>query len=353
MQRFDEAERENGDLEKNSSPSTPLVDPRESASDDRQLKLLQLLLLMSGLRSKTTVSLCAFCLSLTAIILTCGYIYHSFEIRRIDWAILCHVTFAIHGAVVYILLAFKISQQLGFFSVMAQLSQPLRYSLTQKLERHVSIASSLMMAPPQPCSSSSSLSTPLILPLSSLNLQFTSQVSSAFVITIAMINFVLVAINVGDPIAAVLSLPHSLGLKITGLVLWFFYSLGWFLPMALVCPPMIYMLQKIFHFERFISAHLSEDCDIDLLMHWYSELYDSNVLLQKAFGSLVTVVIVIGGVLEIVLIMVTLSLLSSLSSSTSGPLHHRSESLWDRHQNLPLFRQYDLCPRCGSISRLT
>jgi hypothetical protein len=316
---------ENGELSIDKrSNLTPLL----KNSDESDLKILRYLLLLSGLKSTTTAMTCGIFLSIGSVILICGYIYHSFEIRRLDWAILCHVTFSLHGAAIYALLALKFSQQLDFFSVMKEISQPLRYSFTQKLERNFSIASTFMLAPP-PSSSSSSSSSPLIGPWSSLNLQFTSQLFSIYVFTLAMINFIMIAVNVGNPVAVVLCLAHTLTLHLISLLLWFFYSLAWFLPMALVCPPMIYMLQKIFHFERFVEAHLSEDCDLDLLMHWYSELYDANGLLQKAFGSLVTLVIVIGGVMQIVLVMVPPSSSSSsispfpLTLSSPGPLHYR------------------------------
>jgi hypothetical protein len=290
--------------------------------DKKQFPVLQFLLLVSGLKSTSTAFPFAFSLSLSAAILFFGYIYHSLHIRELDWSMLCHLVFSIHGAAVYSLITVKLSQQLDIFSVIDQLKEPLRLSMYRKYEKNISLttagASTSVdcVARPMPSTGQERQIWP-----SGWSLEFISQATSIFVFVTALMNFIAVWLEVGNPIAIVLCLPHILPIKALSLFLWFFYSFGWFLPVALVCPPVLYLLQQIFQYERYVAAHLSENCDIDLLMHWYSELYDTNTILQNAFGSLSTLTIVIGGVFQIILTMVSLV---SLFSSLSLTIHRNS-----------------------------
>lgn len=169
----------------------------------------------------------------------------------------------------------------------------------------------------QPCSNPlSKKNNDSVIQTIKLNLESTSKITSIFVLIAALVNFIAVWIEIGNPVALVLNVSHSILLKVLSLFLWFFYSFGWFIPIAVVLPPTSYVLQRIMNFEQYVEAHLSDNCDIDMLMHWYNELFDANAILQKAFGPLVTLTIVLGAVFQIVLIMVCifLSLLCVLFS---------------------------------------
>jgi hypothetical protein len=246
-----------------------------------KFKMLRLLLLISGLSSATTAIPLAIFLSLSAAMLFFGYSSRSFLDKEIDWAMLCHLVFTIHGSAVYSLLACNLHYKLDIFSVMGEISQPMKTSLSKKLESGLGIDTS------------------------NRYLEHASLITSSFVIIAALANYIAIWIEVGNPIAVVLGVEHMMTLKVFSLSVWFFFSFGWFLPIAIVLPPTYFVLQQILLFEKYIEDHLSENCNIDTLMHWYNELYDINVLLQKAFGSLVTTTIVIGGIFQILLIMVS------------------------------------------------
>ena len=246
-----------------------------------KFKTLRLLLLVSGLSSPTTAIPLAILLSSSATMLFFGYLGRSFLDRHIDWVMLCHLVFAFHGASVYSLMARNLHQKLDIFSVMGEVSQPMKTPLCKKFEESLGAEDR------------------------GARLEHASAITSSFVLIAALANFIAIWLEVGNPIAIVLGVQHTIPLKILSLFLWIFFSFAWFMPIAIVCPLAYFLLQQIFMFEKYIESHLSENCSIDTLMHWYNDLYDANVLLQKAFGSLVTITIVIGGIFQIVLIMVS------------------------------------------------
>jgi hypothetical protein len=245
-----------------------------------KFKMLRLLLLISGLSSQTTAIPLAVFLSSSAAMLIFGYSSRSFLDRQLDWTLLCHLVFAIHGATVYSLLAKNLHHKMDIFSVMGEISQPMKTPLCKKFENSLGTNER------------------------SSHLEYASLITSSFVVIAALANFIAIWLQIGNPIAIVLEVSHTIPLKILSLSVWIFFCFGWFLPVAIVCPPTYFVLQQILAFEKYIENHLSENCNIDTLMHWYNELYDTNVLLQKAFGSLVTMTIVIGGIFQIILIMV-------------------------------------------------
>jgi hypothetical protein len=285
-----------------SGDSSPLLPSPSIDFDKNQFFTLKFLLLVSGLKSTSFAFPCVFSLSLMALILFLGYIYRCLDKKHIDWSMLCHLVFTIHGAAVYFFITLKMSQQFDIFSVIRQLKQPLRLSFHGKCERNISVVTTGSTpadctGPLPPMNEPETISA-------ILNLEVISQITSLFVLVTALLNFMAVWIEVGNPVALVLGLPHSDGLKFLSLLFWYFYSFGWFLPIAIVCPPVIALLKQILQYEKYVAEHLSELCDIDLLMHWYNELYDLNTLLQNAFGSLVTLTIVVGGVFQIIITMV-------------------------------------------------
>lgn len=255
-----------------------------------KFKTLRFLLSLSGLRYHNISYLLSLFLTLAALIMFIAYLYRSFMDKAIDWSLLCHLTFTIHGATVYSLLSQNNYNKLDIFSVMGKISHPIQNSLCKKVSE----------------SSVFTIST---------NLEFSSKITSLLVLLFAFINFIAVWVEIGNPIAIVLGIKHTIPLKILSLTSWFFYSFGWFIPIAIVCPPTSYLLQLILKFETYIENHLSDNCDIELLMHWYNELFDYNVVLQKAFSCLVTLTIVIGSIFQIVLIMVLFIYLFLISSN--------------------------------------
>lgn len=254
-----------------------------------QFNTLRFLLMISGLSSSSTAIPLATFLSLSAIMLFLSYVSRSFLDQQIDWTLLCHFIFAIHGSSVYSLLAYNLYHQLDIFSIIEHIHQPLNLFYCQQYENYFQTITKERR---------------------SLQLEYTSMITSSFVILAAIANFIAIWLEVGNPIAIVLGVQHTIPLKILSLFIWSFFCYGWFMPIAIVCPPTYFLLQQIVIFEKYIENHLSEHCLIDTLMHWYHELYDANVLLQKAFGSLVTITIVIGGVFQIILIMVSLRFFS-------------------------------------------
>jgi hypothetical protein len=256
-----------------------------------KFKMLRLLLLISGLSCNDFAIPLAVILSSSALTLFIGYSSRSFLDREIDWSMLCHLVFTIHGSAVYTLLAYNLHNKLDIFSVMGDISQSMKTPLCKKFESGLGIEKRIA------------------------HLELSSMITASIVIIASVSNYIAVWLEVGNPIAIVLGVQHSILLKILSLSVWIFFSFGWFLPIAIVLPPTYFVLQQILTFEKYIENHLSENCNIDTLMHWYNELYDTNVLLQKAFGSLVTLTIVIGGVFQIILIMV-LTISSPTLSST-------------------------------------
>jgi hypothetical protein len=245
---------------------------------------LQFLLHFSGLKERKFALFMTVILTLSSFVMLGSFINHTTHTKKLDWGLICHLSFSIHGCVIYILITRLLYLDLNPFNVMLKISKCTENAIRRKYTNGCMENQFQYM-------------------------QTLSNFFSLVVIVFAVGNIIAVCVLFKNPLAIVMSKEFNLYLKLIGLAIWYFYSFAWFISIAIVCPPIYYLVKQVELFDQHMQKALttSEEIIIDDLMIWHNDLYEANTVLQEAYSLLITCAAAIGSLFQLVLLMVSRS----------------------------------------------